>query len=130
MVIIMNFFFLIRIVSNSHKYFTLGSPCAYSSASKAFVFSLDNVKGYNPVKLTQYQNQQYAVYRCSPNGPTFGSRHDIYISNAAKNNQLSYTRCGGTYSSPSGYSAGDCKFFTGASNFTPSDIEVFFEIIN
>ncbi|XP_066016622.1 uncharacterized protein [Pocillopora verrucosa] len=104
------------------------SPCAYSSANKAFVFSLDNVKGYNPVKLTQYQNQQYAMYRCD--GPTFGSRHDIYISNAAKNNQLSYTRCGGTYSSPSGYSAGDCKFFTGASNFTPSDIEVFFEIVN
>ena len=109
--------------------FILG-PCAYSSASKAFVFSLYNVKGYNPVKLSQYQNQQNAMYRCSSYGPTFGSIHDIYISNAAKNNQLSYTKCGGTYSNPTGYSAGDCKFFTGAFHFIPSDIEVFFEIIN
>ena len=107
--------------------FILGR-CAYSSASKAFVFSLYNVNGYNPVKLTQYQNQQNAMYRCYSYGPTFGSRHDIYISNAAKNNQLSYTRCGGTYSNPTGYSTGDCKFFTGAYRFTPSDIEVFFEI--
>ena len=109
--------------------FILG-PCAYSSASKAFVFCLYNVKGYNPVKLSQYQNQQNAMYRCSSYGPTFGLKHDIYISNAAKNNQLSYTKCGGTYSNPPGYSAGDCKFFTGALHFTPSDIEVFFEIAN
>ena len=111
------------------NFFILGR-CAYSSASKAFVFSLYNVNGYNPVKLTQYQNQQNAMYRCYSYGPTFGSRHDIYISNAAKNNQLSYTRCGGTYSNPTGYSTGDCKFFTGAYRFTPCDIEVFFEITN
>ena len=35
---------------------------SYTSASKAFIFSLYNVKGYNPVKLAQYQNQQYAMY--------------------------------------------------------------------
>ena len=109
--------------------FILGS-CASSSASKAFVFSLYNVKGYNPVKLTQYQNQHYAMYRCSSYGPIFGWGHDIIIYDDAVNNQHSYTRCGGTYSNPTGYSAGDCKFFTGASNFTPSDIEVFFEITN
>ena len=109
--------------------FILG-PCAYSSASKAFVFSLYNVKGYNPVKLTQYQNQQYAMYTCSSYGPTFGLGHDIHIYDDAPNNQRSYTRCGDTYSDPAGYSAGDCKFFTGALNFTPSDIEVFFEIIS
>ncbi|CAH3134149.1 unnamed protein product [Pocillopora meandrina] len=108
---------------------TSGS-CAYSSASKAFVFSLYNVKGYNPVKLTQYRYQQYAMYRCSSRGPTFGWAHDIYLHDDAVNNQHCYTRCGGTYSNPTGYSAGDCKFFTGASNFTPSDIEVFFEITN
>ena len=109
--------------------FILG-PCAYSSASKAFVFSLYNVKGYNPVKRTQYQNQQYAVYRCSSHGPTFGVGPDIYISNDAKNNQHSHTECGQTYKNPTGYSGENCGFFTGSRQFTPSNIEVFLEITN
>ena len=109
--------------------FILG-PCAYSSASKAFVFSLYNVKGYNPVKLKQYQNQQNAMYICSSHGPTFGVGHDIYISDDAKNNQHSYTECGQTYQDPTGYSGENCRFFTGSYHFTPSDIEVFFEITN
>ena len=109
--------------------FILGS-CAYSSASKAFVFSLYNIKGYNPVKLTQYQNQQNAMYRCSSFGPTFGVGHDIYVSSDAKNNQISKTECGQTYKDPTGYSGENCRFFTGSYHFTPSDIEVFFEITN
>ena len=105
----------------------LGS-CFWSYATKAFLFSFNNIKGYNPVKLTQYRNQQHAMYTCSSYGPTFGSGHDIFIRDDAINNQLSYTECGGTYSNPKGYSAGNCGFFTGSYNFTPSDIEVFFEI--
>ena len=101
----------------------------YTSASKAFLFSLYNEKGYNPVKLTQYQNQQHAIRRVSSYGPTFGA-HDIYISDNALNSQYSYTTCGQTYSVPSGYSAGNCDFFTGAQYFTPIDIEVFYEIGN
>ena len=105
----------------------------YTSASKAFIFSLYNVNGYNPVKLTQYRNQQNAMYGCLTHGPTFGSAsgfHDIYISHNASSNQNSYTRCGSTYSVPPGYSAGDCQFFTGGYQFTPTDIEVFYEIGN
>ena len=109
--------------------FILG-PCASSSASKAFVFSLYNVKGYNPVKLTQYRYQQDAMYRCPSYGPTFGVGYDIYISHDAKNNQHSYTECGQTYKNPTGYSGENCGFFTGSRHFTPSDIEVFFEITN
>ena len=109
--------------------FILGS-CAYSSASKAFVFSLYNVKGYNPVKLTQYQNQQNAMFSCSFHGPTFGVGYDIYISDDAKNNQHSYTECSQTYQDPTGYSGENCRFFTGSYHFTPSDIEVFLEITN
>ena len=100
----------------------------HTAASKAFIFSLYNVKGYNPVKLTQYQNQHYAMYREPDYGPSFGYGPDIYISDNATFNQNSSTRCGGTYSFPSGYSTADCEFFTGASNFTPTDIEVFYEI--
>ena len=106
--------------------FTLGS-CGYHPASKAFLFSLYNAQGYNPVKLTQYQNQGNAMYSCSTYGPTFGSGHGIYIANDALNNLNSHTRCGYVYSIPSGYSSGYCGFFTGGSHFTPTDIEVFYE---
>ena len=111
--------------------FILGSG-GYSSASKAFLFSLYNAKGYNPVKLTQYRNQQYAMYRLSSYGPTFGAAtwHDIRILDNALSNQNSLTACGQTYSVPSGYSAGNCGFFTGGFHFTPTDIEVFYEIGN
>ena len=111
--------------------FILGSG-GYTSASKAFLFSLYNSKGYNPVKLTQYQYQHQAIYRYSSYGPTFGAAtwNDIRISNNALNSQGSYTTCGQTYSIPSGYSAGQCGFFTGGVSFTPTDIEVFYEIGN
>ena len=69
----------------------------------------------------------------SSHGPTFGfgsGYHDIHISNNALFNQGSYCACGQTYSVPSGYSAGDCGFFTGGYNFTATDIEVFYEIGN
>ncbi|XP_066016656.1 uncharacterized protein [Pocillopora verrucosa] len=104
------------------------SSCFWSYATKAFLFSFNNIKGYNPVKLTQYRNQQYAMYTCSNYGPTFGVGHDIYIRDDAVNNQDSYTECGETYSNPTGYSGVNCGFFTGSRQFTPSDIEVFFEI--
>ena len=116
----------------SHRSSISAGSCAYSYANKAFIFSLYNVKGYNPVKLTQYRNQQYAMYRCNTYGPTFGAGcgHDIYISDGSGNNQNSYTRCGCTYTTPSGYSTGDCGFFTGGSHFSPTDVEVFYEAGN
>nr|XP_058952087.1 uncharacterized protein LOC131779541 [Pocillopora verrucosa] len=104
------------------------SSCHWSYATKAFLFSFNNIKGYNPVKLTQYRYQQYAMYTCSSHGPTFGWGHDIRIYDDAVNNQHSYTECGQTYSNPTGYSGENCGFFTGSRYFTPSDIEVFFEI--
>ena len=82
------------------------------------------------MKLTQYQNQHYAMYREPNYGPSFGHGPDIYISDNATVNQNSSTRCGGTYSFPSGYSTADCEFFTGASHFTPNDIEVFYDTGN
>ena len=113
----------------------ISAPCDYSTASKAFIFSLYNSKGYNPVKLTQYQNQEKAMYGCSNYGPIFGHvqvsyGHDIFISDNALSNQHSYTRCGSTYSVTPGYSTGYCGFFTGGRYFTPTDVEVFYEIGN
>ena len=114
---------------NCHNSLVSASACKYSSASKAFLFSLYNKNWYNPVKLTPYQNEHLAIYSCPGYGPTFG-HHDIYISNNALRNSGSYARCGYTYSVPTGYSVGSCGFFTGGFHFTPTDIEVFYEIGN
>ena len=80
------------------------------------------------MKLTQYQNQQFAMNKESTYGPSFGYGPDIYISDNATFNKNSSTQCGGTYSFPPGHSTASCEFFTGGSHFTPTDIEVFYEI--
>ena len=67
------------------------------------------------------------MYHCYNYGPIFGSGVGIYISDNALSNSNSYTKCGYTYSVPSGYSTGNCGFFTGGYYFTPTDIEVFYE---
>ncbi|KAL9961079.1 hypothetical protein ACROYT_G029960 [Oculina patagonica] len=80
------------------------SSCSYSSAAKAFIFSLYNINGYDPVKLSQYQYPDRAMFSCSSYGPVFGSdlvgHHDIYIPDNAANNQDAFTYCGSTYSLP------------------------------
>ena len=122
------FCFLFKLICVS---FFLSGSCSYSSAAKAFIFSLYNINGYDPVKLTQYRYLNKAMYSCSSYGPTFGGnhlgQHDIYIPNLAANNQNSFTICGSTYSLPPGYSADYCSFFAGGNYFTPTDIEVFYE---
>lgn len=105
-----------------------GSPCSYSAAGKAFLFSLYNINGYAPVKLAQYNLRNDAMYHCSGYGPTFGA-HDIYISNHAINNNDSHTHCGHTYTAPPGYSHSNCPFFAGSFKFSPTDIEVFYETL-
>jgi len=106
------------------------SSCSYSSAAKAFIFSLHNTNGYDPVKLPQHQHLNKAMYSCTSYGPTFGGnlgQHDIYTPNDAVNKQTAFTYCGSTYSLPPGNSVGYCAFFAGKSKFTPTDIEVFYE---
>ncbi|CAF3572370.1 unnamed protein product [Rotaria sp. Silwood1] len=63
-----------------------------------------------------------AVYHHSAYGPTFGSGHDIYLANVSNSNNSSYIGF------PSGYVDTTGKgnnTFTGARNFTTSDIEVY-----
>ena len=107
----------------------LGS-CAYASSSKSFIYSLYNINGFSPVKLQiKSGRQRYAIYRCSSYGPTFGGGFDIHISNNAASNRYSYPSCGHTYHLPPGYSLSrsSCRFYAGSYNFTPTDIEVFYE---
>ena len=47
----------------------------------------------------------------------------------AGNIQNSFTTCGSTYAVPTGYTAfAKCVFFSGSELFTPTDLEVFYEI--
>ena len=118
---------------NCRHYFTV-DRCQSGYSSKAFIYSLTNNNGsghavYNPVKLrVKPDRYKYAVGRCDSYGPIFGGG-DIHISNNAASNQYSYTDCGWSYPLPPGHSlsGSKCKFYAGSNQFTPTDIEVFYE---
>ena len=102
--------------------------CGYSYDSQAFLFSLVNKPGWAPVKLPQYSNYKYAVHgHCSSYGPIFGGGHDLFIANYASSNSYSQANLGYTYSPPSGYSSSGNTFLVGGSNFTPDEVEIFYE---
>ena len=109
--------------------FSTGS-CRYVYSSNSFLFSLYNINGYAPVKVNiksgQYSN---AIRTCSDSGPSFGGGRDWWIANNAAGNHNSYTYCGSSYPLPPGYSASgfSCQFYAGSYQFTPTDVEVFYE---
>ena len=117
-------------------YFKLGYSCSYHYDSAAFIFSLVNKPGWQPLKLDQTGKYSYptytcSIYSCSSHGPTFGVGFDIYIANNAASNTNSYSNLGGTYSPPSGYSYTSSfsrSFLAGSYyNFQPDEVEVFYE---
>jgi len=111
------------------------SSCLYHYDSAAFLFSLVNKPGWQPLKLDQSGGhssyRSYSIYSCSSYGPTFGGAHDIDIDNNAASNTNSYTNPGYTYSPLPGNSPGSSfsqSFLTGSSyNFQPDEVEVFYE---
>jgi len=111
-------------------YFKLGYSCSgYLYDSAAFLFSLVNKPGWQPLKV--HQTGSLSIYTCSSYGPTFGGGHDIYIANNAASNTNSYSNLGDTYSPPSGYSYGSSfsrSFLAGSYYyFRPDEVEVFYE---
>ena len=103
-----------------------GNRCRYVPADKAFIFSLNNSRDA-PVKLYQYGDSHPAMYDCFRYGPSFGGG-DIYVTSDAVNKSDSHTHCGHTYTAPPGYSRHtNCPFFAGSFQFSPTDIEVFYE---
>ena len=104
----------------------------YQYDSKAFLFSLVNKPGWAPVKLSQSEHSsgKYSTFFRSSYGPTFGGGHDIHISNYASSNSYSYSNLGNFYSPPSGYSYASTfaqTFLAGTHNFTPDEVETFYE---
>ena len=117
-----------------HLYFLVGSGSEYRYDSNAFLFSLVNKPGWAPVKLPQTgkdsSSRQHSIDNNPSYGPTFGGGNDIYISNYASSNRNSFTNLGSTYSPPSGYSYFSSFtqiFLAGTNNFTPDEIETFYE---
>ena len=67
----------------------------------------------------------YAIYRFSSDGPTFGGGHDITIGDNANSNTNSYSYFGYSYSFQSGIK--DRKtILAGTYKFTPDEVEVFY----
>ncbi|KAK3743271.1 hypothetical protein QZH41_016127 [Actinostola sp. cb2023] len=100
-------------------------------SSRSFIYSLYNIKGYQPVNLNltgKYNDK--AIFDGAFYGPIFGRIHDLYISNHASIYKNSFTRPW-SYQPPPGCSFNDdsCSFFAGSYKFTPNDVEVFYEII-
>ena len=82
-----------------------------------------NPYGLGPTKMQlRTQQQQHAIYCHHGYGPTFGERHDLFISNNANANTSSHSCLGVTYKRPPGEPH---TFFTGSTNFTVTDYEVF-----
>ena len=71
--------------------------------------------------------QSYAIYKHSSNGPIFGAGFDIRIYDNANSNTNSYTQFGNGnyYSVPSGVQ-NSYTILAGTKYFTPDEVEVFY----
>ena len=113
--------------------FSTGS-CREVTSTKSFLFSLYNIYGYFPAKMTTKPTgygYSTAIYTCHNEGPTFGGGRQLRIAdNALIKIRHSYTICGGSYNYPPRYQTPrghSCRFFTEFNGFTPTDVEVFYE---
>ena len=89
------------------------SSGAYIWDESAFLFSFDNKKKYNA------NTPNYAVYCHHQYGPTFGSGHDMHLSNYAPQNTSSYN-IGCAYPLET-----KNELNKGSQNFTPKSYEVY-----
>ncbi len=99
----------------------------YVIDDSAFLFSLTNPSNL-PIKLYQTNSNNQDVYINYGYGPTWGSGHDLYISDNSNEDFYSTTHCGGSYQCPYGNCNDQCGgFMHGSANryFVVSDIEIF-----
>ena len=93
----------------------------YVNAQNSFLFLLTNANGNQPTKFL-YNNNGHGLYDNQTSGPTFGSGHDLHISNQSNANNSSYCNISSSY--PNTLGLGQATF-TGAHNFQTTEIEVF-----
>jgi len=92
----------------------------YQKASGSFLFCLTNAWSSSPLKFS-WRHHHGPLDKPSY-GPTFGSGHDLHISNGCNTNQYSYTNFPNSYQDTMGKST---NTFAGSKYFTVSEIEVF-----
>ncbi|XP_028409229.1 hemicentin-2-like [Dendronephthya gigantea] len=97
-------------------------------SSKAFIFSLRNKANLPPFQSRPFQNSHSAVCADFSKGVVFSN--DISISDFANSNTKSSSSFGYTYKPPLGYEFSGSKMdalLAGEDNFSPDEIEVFYE---
>jgi hypothetical protein len=94
----------------------------YKSHPDMFIFTLTNPHTFPPTKYALKQADKYGIYCYCPYGPIFGGGHDILVADNSHQNAGSYTNFPYSYIDSTG--KGNVTF-TGARNFTTSEIEVF-----
>jgi len=99
------------------------SDNSYKNDTTAFLFTLTNPHNIPPTKyLINPGIGTYAVFHHPSYGHTFGYGHDIHLANASNSHNASFSGFPSSYTDTTGQ--GNATF-TGARNFTTSDIEVF-----
>lgn len=97
----------------------------YVHDKNAFIFSLINQRN-TPIML-KTNVSEHSIYSHPSYGPTFGSGHDIFISDNSNSNSLSHSILCHTYQHPDfSYNSDDAKkFLAGNDKFKVAEIEVF-----
>ena len=119
--------------TTAHKskiYFLLTAPTEYMytrwarylPCCRAFLFSLVNPSDLGPTKMSLLNGmEQFAIISYYDCGPVFGQGHDLCVLRE-KGPQPGGSTLGRTYQCPPGQQS---KFFTGKTDFTITDVEVF-----
>lgn len=107
---------------------TVGSS-QYLWSRRAFLFSLVNPTGSQPLKLdVKPDKADKALLQDPQAGPVFGE-NDLFIGNNSDQSAVSFSDLGHAYELPSiSHQAGTSsarRFFAGTYRFIPDDIEVF-----
>jgi hypothetical protein len=92
------------------------------SSQSGFLFNLKNPRNSAPQRF-RLSSGSNAIYCNASYGPTFGSGHDIYVSNGCNANTSSYTSFGNAYVNDTGIQGN--QVLAGEYNFTVKEIEVF-----
>ena len=98
-----------------------------SSSYQSFLYSLYNIKEYQPIGLSLTGNK--AILGRAKFGPAFGCSwaYDLHISNNASSNFDSHSDLGYDYQTLPRCKISCGQFFVGNWKFKPSDVEVFYE---
>ena len=107
------------------------SSSGYGYTSKAFIFSIRNIRGLKPFKIMVKQ-PQYAIYKQSNYGLTFGYNYQLYIADNANVGTPSHTKfdrySSRYYSSIPGSGWNPSIVLAGNQNFQIADWEVFYVV--